>query len=186
MDNKIDKNNNISIKKVYLDIEMNKKKIGRIICELFDKDVPRTVENFISLCTGENDGKRTYKGSPFHRIIKDFMIQGGDFTKGDGTGGECVLEKGSKLTLGKCFQDENFKFSHDPFVLSMANRGPHTNGSQFFITTVETPWLNGKHVVFGKVSDKESQKIIREIENAKVNSANAPLNRFIISDCGLL
>merc|ERR1719223_1479435 len=117
--------------------------------KLFYESTPKTAENFRALCTGEKgagiSGKKlTYKGSSFHRVIEEFMLQGGDFTAGDGTGGESIY--------GETFKDENFKIKHTkPGLLSMANAGKHTNGSQFFITTVATPHLDGKHVVFGKV-----------------------------------
>ncbi|RKU49705.1 peptidyl-prolyl cis-trans isomerase cpr6 [Coniochaeta pulveracea] len=167
---------------VFFDITIGDKKAGRVTFELFDDVVPKTAENFRALCTGEKgvgkSGKPLhYKGSTFHRVIKQFMIQGGDFTEGNGTGGESIY--------GAKFEDENFELKHDrPFLLSMANAGPGTNGSQFFVTTVETPHLDGKHVVFGQVLSGKS--VIRQIENLPTQGSDKPVKEVVIADCGQL
>lgn len=147
--------------------------LGRIAIGLFGNTVPKTVENFRYLASNK-DKKLTFINSPFHRVIPHFMIQGGDITKGNGTGGISIY--------GRRFEDENFGIKHFVGCVSMANAGPNTNGSQFFITTAETPWLNGKHVVFGKVID--GMDVVREIEAAPRDSRDRPLKRIYVKNCG--
>lgn len=164
---------------VFFDITLDGSPAGRIVFELFAHVVPKTAENFRCLCTGEKgkgaSGKRlTFLGSGFHRIIPGFMCQGGDFTRGDGTGGESIY--------GGKFRDENFKMKHSgKGCLSMANAGPNTNGSQFFICTGQTPHLDGKHVVFGKVI--QGYEVVEKMERVGSNSGKTS-KKVAISDCG--
>lgn len=169
--------------KVFFDITIGGEPKGRVVFELFKDVVPKTAENFRALCTGEKgasakSGKPLhFKGSTFHRVIKDFMCQGGDFTHGSGIGGESIY--------GEKFEDENFKLKHEvPFLLSMANAGPNTNGSQFFITTVPTPHLDGKHVVFGKVI--QGKGLVRLVERCEKGASDKPVEDVVIADCGEL
>jgi peptidylprolyl isomerase len=166
---------------VYLDVAIDGEPAGRIVLGLFGDDVPRTAENFRALCTGEK-GKTdsgiplSYEGCIFHRVIPGFMLQCGDFTRGNGTGGVSIY--------GEKFEDENFKFSHDgPGVLSMANAGPDTNGSQFFITTVPTPHLNGRHVVFGRVLD--GMDVVKKVE-ARGTGSGRTRGLITVAECGEL
>jgi len=166
---------------VFFDMSIGGKPAGRIEMELRKDIVPKTAENFRALCTGEKGKGRqgkplSYKGSAFHRVIPGFMCQGGDFTKGNGTGGESIY--------GEKFNDENFKLRHDsPYLLSMANSGRNTNGSQFFLTTTPTPHLNGKHVVFGSVV--KGQDLVKKIERVGSKSGSTQ-QRVVISNCGEL
>ncbi|KAL6358576.1 hypothetical protein LRP88_08764 [Fusarium phalaenopsidis] len=167
---------------VFFDITIGGEPLGRITFELFKDVVPKTAENFRQFCTGESKNPagrpQGYKGSKFHRIIPNFMCQGGDFLSGDGTGSTCIWGF-------KSFEDENFTLKHDrPGLLSMANAGPNTNGSQFFITTVPTPFLDNKHVVFGKVVD--GMDVVKKMEATKTGyrGKDVPNLDVVIAQCG--
>lgn len=159
---------------VFFNVSAGGNPLGRIVMELRADVVPKTAENFRALCTGEKGFG--YKNSTFHRVIPGFMCQGGDFTKNNGTGGKSIY--------GEKFEDENFTLKHTgPYLLSMANAGPNTNGSQFFLTTAKTSWLDGKHVVFGAVT--EGQDVIKKIETFGSDSGKTKVT-ITIADCGQL
>jgi peptidylprolyl isomerase len=159
-----------------MDVSIGGEPAGAVEFELFEDVVPKTAENFRVLCSGEKGEGMRYAGSPFHRIIPGFMIQGGDFTNGNGTGGKSIY--------GDKFEDENFELKHEtPGLLSMANAGPDTNGSQFFITVAATPWLDGRHVVFGKVI--EGMDVVKAME-AEGSRSGRTKSEVVMSDCRVL
>lgn len=163
----------------FFDISIDNVHSGRIVFQLFDDEVPKTCKNFRYLCTNGlfNKNKPSYQDTSFHRVIKDFMLQGGDITRGNGTGGYSIY--------GEHFEDENFNLTHNqPGMLSMANAGPNTNNSQFFITTKKTPWLDNKHVVFGIIIS--GFDIVSKIENLEKDQNDKPLVNVIITKCGLI
>ena len=167
-------NDTTKLPRCFFDVTADGEALGRIVFELRSDVVPKTAENFRALCTGEKGFG--YEGCTFHRIIPDFMIQGGDFTNHNGTGGKSIY--------GGSFADENFQLKHTgPGILSMANAGANTNGSQFFVCTVETSWLDGKHVVFGRVV--EGMDVVKQIESYGSHSGKTG-KRIVVARCGQL
>ena len=169
-------------KRAFFDVSIGGEPAGRFVFGLYGETVPRTVENFVRLCVGDKtdaQGRRlAYGGSPFHRVIKGFMIQGGDFTAGNGTGGLSIYETGK-------FKDENFRVRHTRRgLLSMANAGPGTNGSQFFVTAAATPWLDGRHVVFGEVL--QGLELLGTIEGQATDRSDRPLKPVVVTRAGAL
>jgi peptidylprolyl isomerase len=165
-------------RRCFFEVKIDGKPAGKIVMGLYGKTTPKTVDNFMEICIGAKSDKNpkalSYKNSPFHRVIPQFMLQGGDITQGNGMGGESIY--------GRTFPDENFKLKHDrPGLLSMANAGPNTNGSQFFITTVTTPWLDGRHVVFGHVV--EGMDLVKKIEALGTESGK-PTKEVVIANAG--